>query len=115
VDRFLRTVAGVSTRDGVAVESVAAGFRLSPATAAHAAQTLLVEELPLDLTLRGQYGDVIRAARDLNTADAAAQITLASLGNADRRRGVRPQLNAAFHVTLMREADDETPRVPRAL
>jgi hypothetical protein len=115
VDRFLRVVAGISTRDDVAVESVAAGFRPPPAVAAGVAQAPLLEELPLDVTLRGRYRDVIRAARDLNDADAAARITLASLGNADRRHGVLPQLNAAFHVTLLREADDQTPHAPHAL
>jgi hypothetical protein len=115
VDRFLRTVAGISARDDVAVESVAAGFRPPPAATAGAAQAPLLEELPLEMTLRGQYRDVIRAARDLNDADAAARITLASLGNADRRHDALPQLNAAFHVTLLREADDQTPRVPHTL
>jgi len=115
VDRFLRTVAGVSARDDVAVESVAAGFRPPPAVRAGVVQAPLLEEVPLDVILRGRYRDVIRAARDLNDADSAARITLASLGNADRRQGVLPLLNAAFHVTLLREADDQTPRVPHAL
>src|SRR6202034_834527 len=64
VDRFLRTVARVSTRDDVAVESVAAGFRPPPAVTAGATQAPLLEELPLEVTIRGQYRDVIRAARD---------------------------------------------------
>jgi hypothetical protein len=33
-------------------------------------------------------------------------MTLASLGDAERRPGERPRLNAAFHVTLLREPDD---------
>jgi Tfp pilus assembly protein PilO len=114
VDRFLRTVAGISSRDNVAVESVAAGMLLPPGIRARTEQKPL-EELPLEITVRGQYGDVIRAVRDLNDGDAAARITLVSFGNADRRRGVRPQLNAAFHVTLLRENDDTTTSVTRRL
>jgi Tfp pilus assembly protein PilO len=106
VERFLHTVAGVAGRDAVAVESVAAATAAVP-TAATA--TPVFEDLPLDVTVRGRYGDVIRAARDLNAGDALARITLAALANAQARPGERPQLNAAFHVTLLREADDAAP------
>jgi len=42
--------------------------------------------------------------RDLNDADGTARITVTSLSNAERRPGGSPQLNAAFHVLLLREA-----------
>jgi hypothetical protein len=105
IDRFLRSVAGVSGQDGVAVESVAAGMtpQLTPATAS---PSPAIEEVPFDLTLRGPYGDVIRAVRDLNQADGAVHIAVASLSNAERRPGGTPQLNAAFHVLLLREAQE---------
>jgi hypothetical protein len=105
VDRFLRSVAGVSGHDGVAVEGVAAGVapQLTTVTASPA---LPIEEVPFDLTLRGPYGNVIRAVRDLNEADGAAHITVASLSNAERRPGAAPQLNAAFHILLLREAQE---------
>jgi hypothetical protein len=108
MERFLRTVAGVAGRDGVAVESVTGEARQLPPTATGRAQVPLFDETSLELGLRGQYGDVIRAVRELNGGDVATHITLASLGDADRRAGVRPQLNAAFHVLLLREADDST-------
>ena len=111
VDRFLQTVAGVSARDAVAVESVSAAIAQQP----RATPPAVLEEVPLDVTLRGRYADVIRAARDLNAADAAAGVTLASLGNAGRRPGTQPQLNAALHVTLLREPDDATAHAPHAL
>jgi Tfp pilus assembly protein PilO len=103
VDRLLRTVAGVSAHDGVAVEAVTAGVtpQLTPAAAATPPP---IEEVPFDLTLRGPYGDIIRAVRDLNDADGTARITVTSLSNAERRPGGSPQLNAAFHVLLLREA-----------
>lgn len=116
VERFLRTVAGVSGRDAVAVESVAAAPTQPPLPpAGRPASTPVLEGVPLEVTLRGRYGDVIRAARDLNAGDAVARITLAALGTAQTRRGDRPQLNAAFHVTLLREADDATTPPARAL
>ena len=68
-----------------------------------------LEELPLELTLRGRYDDVIRAVRDLGAGDVPAQLSLASLADADRRLGEAPLLNAALHVTLLREPDDATP------
>lgn len=108
IERFLRTMADVATRDGVAIESVAADVRQGTYAAARPLQAPLFDEVPLDLTLRGRYSDVIRAIRELNGGDVAARITLASLGDADRRPGERPQLNAAFHVLLLREADEST-------
>ena len=107
IDRFLRTVAGASARDGVAVESIAGDARQTPLVAPAAdAQAPLFDEIPLELGMRGQYGDVIRAIREINAGEVATRITLASLSDADRRAGVRPQLNAAFHILLLREADD---------
>lgn len=109
VDRFLRAVAAISVRRGVAVENVASAVAqpFAPA-AARAAPPALVDEIPLELTLRGAYGDVIRAVRDLNDGGVAARITLASLGIAARRPGEPARLNAAFHVLLLREADEPT-------
>jgi len=108
VERFLRAVAGVAARDGVTVQTIAANALQVPRPAPRSTQAALFDELPLDLTLRGRYADVIRAVRELNGGDVAARISLASLGNADRRPGTRPQLNAAFHVLLLREGDDTT-------
>ena len=71
----------------------------------HSATPPLLDEIPFELALRGRYADVIRAVRDLNAGDVAARMTLASLGNADRR-GAAPQLTAAFHVLLLREPDE---------
>jgi hypothetical protein len=114
VERFLRTVAGVSTRDAVAVQTVLA-VPAQPPPPGRSASPPILEAVPLDVTLRGRYGDVIRAARDLNAGDAAARISLATLGNAQAKPGDRPQLNAAFHVTLLREADEPTIPPARAL
>jgi hypothetical protein len=107
LERFLRALAEVAARDGVAVESVASTTPGAYA-AVRPAGAPLFDELPLDLTLRGRYNDVIRAIRELNGGDVVARITLASMSDADRRPGERPQLNAAFHVQLLREADEST-------
>jgi|GEM_PF-2916379 hypothetical protein len=108
IERFLRAVAGVASRDGVAVESVASDARQVPLPAAGQTPAPPFDELAFDVSLRGRYGDVIRAVRELNAGDVATRIKLASLGTADRRAGAGPQLNAAFHVHLLREADDTT-------
>jgi hypothetical protein len=108
VERFLREVAGVARRAGIAVESVAADVRQGPLPAAGQTQAAPFDELAFDVSLRGRYSDVIRAVRELNAGDVATRINLASLGTADRRPGAGPQLNAAFHVHLLREADDKT-------
>jgi hypothetical protein len=113
VARFLHAVAAVALREGVAVENIAADVRQAP-LAAPVERTALFEELSFDLTLRGRYGDVIRAVRELNGGEIATRITLASLSDADRRPGERPQLNAAFHVSLLREADVSTTHDVRA-
>ncbi len=105
VDRFLRSVAAVAEHDGVVVEGVAAGVGAPSASAASAPAS--IEAIPFDLTFRGPYGDVIRAVRDLNDRDGAVHIGVASLSNAERRPGGTPQLNAAFHVLLMREAPEQ--------
>jgi Tfp pilus assembly protein PilO len=112
VERFLHTLAGIAARDGVIVQNIAAGGTQSDVRPARAAQDSLVEELPIELTLRGSYTSVIHAVRELDDGDVAARISLASLGNAGRRTDERPQLNAGFHVRLLREADaTPTPRL----
>lgn len=115
VDRFLRTVAVVSHRDDVAVEGIAASVAAPAPASGRTTPAAVLEEVPLELTLRGRYADVIRAARDLNAVDGAARITLGTLANAQTRPGERPQLNAAFHVALLREPDVVTPSHARAL
>jgi Tfp pilus assembly protein PilO len=108
IDRFLSAIARVSSRDGVAVQRVAAGAVAPFAPATGTTQAALVDEVPLDVTLRGAYSDIIRAARDVNDGDVATRVTLASLANAGRRPGERSELNAAFHVLLLREPDATT-------
>jgi hypothetical protein len=106
VDRFLRSVAGVAAHDGVVVEGVAAGVAQQPLASPAASPVPVIEQIPFDLIVRGPYGDVIRAVRDLNQADGALHISVASLSNAERRPGGSPQLHAAFHVLLLREAQE---------
>lgn len=113
--RFLHAIAALSGHDGVAVESVAAAVHQTVPPPTHAAQLPLLEEVPLDLTLRGNYGDVLRAVRDLVRSEVPAGMTLATLGAAGRRPGEPPLLNAALHVTLLREPDDATSARARSL
>ena len=70
VDRFLRATALVSARDGIAVQTIVPGPPVERDTTVTA-----LEEIHLDLTVRGTYGTVLRAMRDLNETDAATQIT----------------------------------------
>jgi hypothetical protein len=116
VDRFLRTLAATTTRDGVFVESVLTAT--SPANAPNSrsatAAPPLLEELPLDITLRGHYGDVLRAIRDLDSGNFAASIGVIGLRSAGRSLLSRPELDAAIHVILLREADATTIQTPRS-
>ena len=104
LERFLRTIGGVAQTDGVAVVRIAAAVPPPFAATPHPAPTPFLEEVPLELTVRGRYGDVIRAARDLGAGDIAARVTIGSLGGSERRPGVRPSLSATLHVLLLREA-----------
>lgn len=106
IDRFLRSLAGVAAQDRVAVEGVAAGIGQPPLVSPAASTPPPIEEIPFDLRLRGPYGDVIRAVRDLNDRDGAVHISVASLSNAEHRPGTSPQLNAAFHILLLRDAQE---------
>ena len=109
VDRFLRTVESVSARRGVAIVSIAAGAAQPFAPAVKpGAPAPLVDEIPLELTLLGGYRNVIGAVRDLTDGGVATGVALAALGNAARRPGEPNRLSAAFHVLLLREADDPT-------
>jgi hypothetical protein len=112
VDRFLHALATVAARDAVTVERVLAG-PATPTTAAGRTTSppTALEELPLDVTLRGRYRDVIHAARELDSADLAAGIAVAELHPVAGRRQDAPQLDASFHVRLLREADATTKRV----
>ena len=100
VDRFLHAVARTAGHDAVSILNIVTDPR--PST-----------DISIDITVRGPYENVIRAVRDLNATDVAARIALASLGNAQLRPGSRPQLDATFHVVLLRETDESTIRDPR--
>ena len=103
VDRLLHATARVAQHAGVTVQTIVPG----PPAERDAIVTAL-EDLHLDLTVRGPYGNVLRTMRDLNDAGLATQITIAALGNADRRDSGAPLLNATFHITLLRESDANT-------
>ncbi|HEV8022438.1 MAG TPA: hypothetical protein VGP41_14280 [Candidatus Lustribacter sp.] len=104
LERFLHAMGGIARTDGVAVVRIAATLPSPFAAAPRPAPTPLLEEVPLELTVRGRYGDVIRAARDLGSGELAAHVTIGSLGGSERRPGRSPSLNATLHVILLRAA-----------
>jgi hypothetical protein len=106
VDRFLHAAANVSIRRRVSIQSVVTDVaqQVRPAHPP-SAEAPTGDDLRLDLSVRGAYDDVLKAARDLNEIDLATQISVVALGNPDRRPGTRPQLSATFHVVLLRESD----------
>jgi hypothetical protein len=97
VDRFLHAIARTAQRDTVAIQSVVADPR--PAA-----------DLALDITIHGPYTRLITAVRDLDSTNVATRIALTALGNAQTRPGARPQLDATFHVVLLRDIDDTSIR-----
>lgn len=112
VDRFLAALAVVTARDHIALQAVLT-LAVQPVTPASTGNLpALVDELPYDVTVRGRYADVIRAARDLDAGDFAARIVVAGLRSTRRLANGQPQIDAAFHVTLLREADATTGPIP---
>ena len=105
LERFLHTIGSASrSLDAIAIVRVAAAVPPAFATVPHSAPAPLVEELPLELTVRGRYGDLLRAARDLGTGSVAARVTFGSLGGTERKPGAPPLLSATLHVLLLRAA-----------
>lgn len=103
-DRFLQTLALVAARNALTLESLLAGST-APALATAPAGAAPFDELPLEVTVRGRYRDLIAAVRDLDSSDVAARIAIAELRPVTHRPGAAPDLDASFHVTLLREAD----------
>jgi Tfp pilus assembly protein PilO len=103
VDDFLHATARVVEHNGISVQTIVPGPPVENDTLLPA-----LEALHLDLTVRGPYGNVLRAMRELNDTAVTTQITVAALGNADRISAGAPQLNATFHITLLRESDANT-------
>jgi hypothetical protein len=126
VNRFLRAIAATATQDGVHIASVrgiAGPQRILPppapgtlqaagAAAATSAtpittpvQAVTFDEIPLTLSLRGSYQNVLHMVHDLNRTDLAARIGLDSLGNPALVQTRNPELQATLHVTLLRNPD----------
>ncbi len=108
VDRFLHALAAVSARDEVVVENVTSAAAMPAVADTVPRAASLFDEVPFEVTLRGGYGAIIRAVRDLNAADFAARIALDALRSVAQATRVRPQVEASFHCTLLRGTDEST-------
>ncbi len=108
VDRFLRALAAVSARDEVVVENVTSAVAIPAMAGSVPRAASLFDEVPFEVTLRGGYGTIIRAVRELNAADFAARIALDNLRSVAQAKRAHPQVEASFHLTLLRGTDEST-------
>jgi hypothetical protein len=98
VGRFLAAAGSAAQRHGAMIRALDA--EPSPIERS-AASTAPFAELPLRLTLRGSYTELLATLRDLIAAPLASRIALEGLAPDDRRRA-GSTLVAAVHVVLLR-------------
>jgi Tfp pilus assembly protein PilO len=118
VDRFLHATARIAAADAIAIETITAQGAAPAFTPGNVVPKPRdqsadpFDRIHLDLTMRGPYSNVLHAIRTLNDTGIAMQLTVATLSTTGRRAGARPQLNATFHLSLLREADAVVHHVP---
>jgi hypothetical protein len=106
VARFLHDLAGTAHGDGVDVTGVVAEpGGAAPPVAANAAPTVALDEIPLAVSLRGSYPNLLRVVRALDRDGPAMRVRISALGNADRSGAGSPALRATLLVTLLRIPD----------
>jgi hypothetical protein len=106
VARFLHDLAGTARADGVDVTGVVAEpGGAPPPVAANAAPTVALDEIPLAVSLRGSYPNLLRVVRALDRDGPAMRVGISALGNADRSGAGSPALRATLLVTLLRIPD----------
>jgi hypothetical protein len=97
VGRFVRALARTARADDVSVIGIVADS-IPPVIPAG------FDAVPIAVSLRGPYRNVIRFVRDLDRSGIAARIGIDALGNADPRVAIAPDLRATLRVTLLRVA-----------
>jgi len=106
VARFLHDLARMASAAGVDVSGVVAEPDASsrPVTPDAAAPNPL-EAIPLAVSLRGSYPNLLRLVRALDRDGPAMRVGVTALGNADRSGAGSPALRATLLVTLLRLPD----------
>jgi Tfp pilus assembly protein PilO len=97
VNHFLQTVASTARIDRIVVTAIIADGPIQRSEGTGGG------ELPLSLSLRGTYRDILRLVGDLDRTTLAARIGLETLENAQRDRRVDPDLRATLRITLLYE------------
>lgn len=100
---FLRLATALAASRRVTIVKVAAGTSVCRPVAASA-----LDEIPLDLAVRGGYAAIFYLVRDWTAANGAAGVGIASLASEPRPVDAQVPLDASLHVTLLRE-DHERP------
>ncbi len=103
VDRFLRELARAGMNDRVRITAVTAD-NAGPEAERTIHKSVAFDEIPMTVSLRGTYRNVLRLVHDLNRTSMAARIGFDSMGNADRTTAHDPDLRATVRVTLLRYA-----------
>ena len=123
VQRFLVVASAIARRHGVRITEITstatsqARRAFSPAASASTVRavpsTAIFDEVPLNLTVRGTYHEVLRTARDLSSANVPLRLSIDSLVLGDHRGSGTPLLTATLRATLLRDTDEQRPLRPQ--
>jgi hypothetical protein len=111
VARFIRVTAQIAALHRVSLERIDGGIAapspiVTPAAGAARAAPPALEPLPLDVTLRGSYADLIASIRDLARAPVTVRVVIAALERTSPDGAAAPPaLTARLHVALLRLAN----------
>jgi hypothetical protein len=110
VARFIRVTAQIAALHRVSLERIDGGIAapspiVTPAAGAARAAAPALEPLPLDVTLRGSYADLIASIRDLARAPVTVRVVIAALERTSPDGAAPPALTARLHVALLRLAN----------
>jgi hypothetical protein len=101
VARFLHDAARIATQDRLRIVTIAADPALGLDPQAPATTPKAFAAAPLDVTLEGSYGDVLRGVRDLSTGHVLARVAVDGILRT-HRDGAAGGVTATLHVLVER-------------
>jgi hypothetical protein len=98
VDRLLGILAAAARHDAVRITAVTAEPSLPAAASAE------FNQIPLRVSLRGSYPNVLAFTRTVIASGIAAHVGIDEVTNADRPSAHAPELRATLYVALLQRA-----------
>ena len=98
----MRIAFAAATRRGAAIRTLQADAATAPRNPAGGTA---LDELPMQLTLRGSYAALIATVRDLAAPPLAARITIDALAPEDRSPAAAPRLLATIGIVLLHRSE----------